>query len=540
MIEQEISMLRITQLKAPIEYDEELLTKKAAKALGVPAEKIQKLVIRRRSLDARKKPDIFYTFTVDVQLANEKTILKKCRNKSVSLAENVKYQYPMPGHQELITRPVVIGSGPAGLFCGLLLARCGYRPLLLERGESVEERTKSVEDFWNGKNALDPQSNVQFGEGGAGTFSDGKLNTMVKDRQGRNGFVLQTFAEHGADPQILYMHKPHIGTDVLKTVVKNIRQEIESLGGEIRFSSCVTDLFYKDQKITGIEINHEERIDCEVVIAAIGHSARDTFEMLSQKELRISPKSFAVGLRVEHPQEMINISQYGRNYPKALPAADYKLTAQVNGRGVYSFCMCPGGYVVNASSEEGRIAVNGMSYHAREGQNANSALVVTVTPEDYGGTDVLAGVRFQRKLEEAACREGKGNVPVQLLDDFVNNRTSKTLGTVTPNLKGSYTLSNLRNVLPEFISQALIGSIPEFDHKIHGYAMGDAVFSGVESRTSSPVRIWRNEDFCSDIEGFYPCGEGAGYAGGITSAAMDGMKCAEAVIAKYQRLKEFF
>lgn len=534
-----MNKIRISQIKLPVTYTEQDLKQASAKALHISAAQIKSLTIRKRSVDARKKPDIRYIFTVDVETAMDAhVLLKKQKSADISLAEDIVYQYPVPGSEPLPDRPVIAGCGPAGLFCGLLLARCGYRPLILERGEDVDTRTKTVENFWK-TGALKENSNVQFGEGGAGTFSDGKLNTLVKDHAGRNRFVLETFVKAGTDADILYVNKPHIGTDVLRTVVKNIRQEIEALGGEVRFGQQVTELSVKNGRLTGITVNGRETLDCSVCVLAIGHSARDTFALLEKKQIPMQAKAFAVGLRIEHPQEMIDFSQYGLRFGAGqLPAADYKLTGKLkNGRGVYSFCMCPGGYVVNASSEKESLAVNGMSYRARDSRNANSAIVVTVTPDDYPEKGVLGGVQFQRNLERFAYRAGEGNVPVQLFADFQKRQKSSSLGEVEPAIKGKWQLADLRAGLPAFLADSLEEGVLLFDHKIRGFARGDALFSGVESRTSSPVRILRGDNFTSPCaEGLYPCGEGAGYAGGITSAAMDGMKCAEAIVRKYCRL----
>ncbi|MDO4523214.1 MAG: FAD-dependent oxidoreductase, partial [Eubacteriales bacterium] len=468
-------MLRISNLKLPINYTEKKLRTAAAAALRIPEDAILKLTLRKRSLDARKKAELHYVIAVDVSVLKEEQILKKNKkNTHISIAKDVTYRYPQSGETALTHRPVVVGSGPAGLFCGLVLARCGYRPLVLERGEDVDSRTKTVEAFWK-NGTLNPQSNVQFGEGGAGTFSDGKLNTVVKDKDGRGRFVLETFVEAGADPDILYVNKPHIGTDVLKSVVKHIRQEIISLGGEVRFGTQMTDIEIHDGAVTGITINDREQIPCEVLVLAIGHSARDTFDLLTKKPLEMTAKSFAVGLRMEHPQAFINKTQYGTESPEYLGAADYKVTAKLSdGRGAYSFCMCPGGYVVNASSEEGRIAVNGMSYRARDGYNANSAIIVTVTPEDFGHEGVLGGVEFQRDLEHAAYKAGQGSIPIQLLGDFEKNQESTALGQVRPCTKGAWKLTNLRKALPEFLGDALVEGVHAFEKQIPGFAMPDA------------------------------------------------------------------
>ena len=439
---------------------------------------------------------------------------------------------------------MIIGTGPAGLFCGYHLARMGYRPILLERGAAVDERIQDVENFWNG-GELKSNSNVQFGEGGAGTFSDGKLNTLVNDKFGRNTEVLRIFVENGAPEHILYESKPHIGTDVLAKVVVNMRNAIISMGGEVRFHNLVTDVLYHENEdiskqlyaleIMDLSSDQKYTLETENAVLAIGHSARDTFETLLNRGFKMEAKSFAIGVRMEHPQEMINESQYGKGTPAHLPAAPYKLAVNLeNGRGVYTFCMCPGGYVVNASSEDGRLAVNGMSYSSRDGKNANTAVIVTVTPDDFGSDHVLSGMEFQRRLEERAYMEGQGKIPVQLFGDFKNNVSSDGPGEILPQLKGEYHWGNVRNIFPEDVAKSLEEGICLFDHKIKGYAREDAVLSGVESRTSSPVRILRNENLQSNIGGIYPCGEGAGYAGGITSAAMDGLKVAETISHTYR------
>lgn len=531
------AMIQVQQLKLPVGHKEEELLKALASKLHLRKEEILSWEVVKRSLDARKKPELFYSYVLNVQVKNQAAVLKR-KPKNTIPVEKKPYDPPRPLKKPPVLRPVIIGTGPAGLFAGLVLARSGACPILLERGDSVEERQRKVDAFWE-TGVLDTESNVQFGEGGAGTFSDGKLNTAVKDLSGRNGFVLQTFVNMGAPGEILYLNKPHIGTDMLRTVVKNLREEIRSLGGEVRFRSRVTDFFVKDGKITGVEINERERLSASQVILATGHSARDTFMVLKRKPLFMAPKPFAVGVRMEHPQSMMDESQYGRPRGTMLPAADYKVTRNLeNGRGVYSFCMCPGGYVVNASSEEGMLAVNGMSYHSRAGQNANSAMVVTVGPKDFGSDAILSGMEFQRKLERAAYQAGEGKIPVQLFDDFCSNQKSVCLGDVIPQNKGAWQFGNLREIFPAELSQSLAEGIRECEHLIPGFSRGDAVLSGVESRTSSPVRISRDENLESSIQGLYPCGEGAGYAGGITSAAMDGVKVAEKVLAHLYSLAE--
>lgn len=443
------------------------------------------------------------------------------------------YVFPKPGTLPLSHRPVVVGSGPSGIFCAWYLARAGYRPLVLERGEEAEKRRETVDRFWK-NGILDPESNVQFGEGGAGTFSDGKLNTLVKDSFGRNREVLKRFVEAGADPEILYQHKPHLGTDVLVDIVQTMRHQIEEMGGSFRFRAKATDLKIENGHLTGVEINHKEILPAEICVLAIGHSARDTFFILKDRGLTMEPKAFAVGLRVEHPQSIINEDLYGEKENPILGAASYKVTHTCqNGRGVYSFCMCPGGYVVNASSEEGHLAVNGMSYQARDGKNANSAVIVTVTPEDFPQEGPLGGIAFQRELEKKAWEIGQGKVPVQLFGDFCTHKPSRNLGEVIPCIKGDYILSDVRSVLPDEIGNSIEEGIHAFGKKLPGFDREDAVLSGIESRTSSPVRLVRDRDGLSNISGIYPCGEGAGYAGGITSAAMDGIKTAEWIASKY-------
>lgn len=527
-------MIRINQLKLAVDHTKEDLLAKAAKLLRIPVTEIQSYEIIKQSVDARKKEEIHYIYSIDIETKNEEAVIHRAKNVNVTLSVKKEYQFPESGTETMTNCPVIVGAGPAGLFCAIMLARSGYRPLLLERGEDVDKRRLAVDGFWNG-GSLNPNSNVQFGEGGAGTFSDGKLNTLVKDPVMRNRKVLELFVEFGADPSILYMNKPHIGTDVLSGIVKNMRKEIIRLGGEVRFNSLVTDILMKDGNISGIRVNEGEEIPVDTLILAIGHSARDTFHVLERRGVPMEAKAFAVGLRIQHPQEAINRSQYGAAVHEVLGAADYKLTHQCkSGRGVYTFCMCPGGYVVNASSEEGRLAVNGMSYHKRDGINANSALIVTVTPDDFGGGSPLAGIAYQRKLEEAAYLQGKGSIPIQLYGDFKNNCSSNTFGDVKPALKGGYEFTNMRDMLPDYISESIIEGVEVFERKIRGFRRQDAILAGVESRTSSPVRISRDEAFESRIRGIYPCGEGAGYAGGITSAAMDGLKVAEAIARRYK------
>lgn len=500
--------------------------------------------IMRRSIDARKKPELFYVYTVDVKVDESGNILKKLKTKKAAVVKPLDYQFPygnLSGKTKSSLRPVVVGCGPAGLFCALMLARSGLCPVLFERGEPVEQRMETVDRFWK-HGILNPDSNVQFGEGGAGTFSDGKLNTTIKDPDGRIRFVLKEFIRAGADPAILYDHKPHIGTDVLVNIVRNIREEIIHLGGEVRFNSTLTGIAaLENGGGYSLAINGQERaFTAEHVVLALGHSARDTFFMLHKLRLPMQAKAFAVGFRMEHPQKMINEAMYGKNCPYKLGAAPYKVTYKCkNGRGVYSFCMCPGGYVVNASSEEGMTAVNGMSYSSRDSANANSAIVVTVTPEDYSGDlqNPLAGIAFQRRIEQAAYECGNGSIPVQRFGDFCEGKRTEPCEEISPQCKGKYQVSDLRKILPGELNDSLIEGIHGFAGKIKGFDDPDALLLGVESRTSSPVRILRGENLQSshpDFSGLYPCGEGAGYAGGITSAAIDGIRVAEAVCSACQ------
>lgn len=529
-------MIRINQLKLPIDHTKEALWSKTAKTLKIPVKDIRSLKIIKQSIDARKKEEIHFTYCIDVETANETSVIHRAKNVNVTIAEKKEYHFPEPGTEKLLGRPVIIGAGPAGLFCGVMLARNGYRPLLLERGESVDIRREAVDQFWKG-GMLKPDSNVQFGEGGAGTFSDGKLNTLVKDPLMRNRKVLELFVEFGADPSILYINKPHIGTDVLSGIVKKMREDILHLGGEVRFNSRVTDFLMENGRLCGVMVGGKEQIQAGILVLAIGHSARDTFEILHKRGIPMEAKAFAVGLRIQHPQECINRSQYGTENNPILGAADYKLTHQCsNGRGIYTFCMCPGGYVVNASSEERRLAVNGMSYHKRDGSNANSALIVTVTPEDFGGVSPLSGIAYQRQLEEAAFLSSNGKIPVQLYADFKKNQLSKVFGDVKPAFKGLYEFVNIREFLPGYLSDSLIEGVEAFEGRIREFSRSDAILAGVESRTSSPVRIPRDKNFECSVKGLYPCGEGAGYAGGITSAAMDGVKVAEAIASRFERL----
>lgn len=545
-------MIRLSQLKIEIdkinpvtvEKEKEALIPYISKYLHVNQDRILSITLRKRSLDARKKENIQYIYTVDVELSEEEKFWKNLNEKphkkqnkrnqsNIQKAEIHRYNFKQTGIQKLNNRPVVIGFGPAGMFCALELARAGFNPLVLERGEAVEERIKTVEHFWK-TDELNSLSNVQFGEGGAGTFSDGKLNTLVKDPIRRNHKVLEELVRFGADGHILYQNKPHIGTDCLREIVKNIREEIIRLGGEIKFHSLVTDFVIEENKIKAIEVNHKQLIPCDAAILAIGHSARDTFKKLYERNIYMELKAFAIGVRVEHPQEMIGLSQYGKEYVN-LPAAEYKVTHQTRSkRGVYSFCMCPGGFVVNSSSEQGHLVVNGMSNSKRDEKNANSAIIVSVTPDDFSSNHPLSGVEFQRKWERLAYEMGGGFIPTQVYGDFKENKKSLGYGAILPNTKGAVSFANLRECLPDYVCEGIIEGIEAFDKKIKGFSNPETILCGVETRTSSPVRITRNESFLCNVNGIYPCGEGAGYAGGITSAAMDGIKIYEAIASVYK------
>ncbi|MBR1478018.1 MAG: FAD-dependent oxidoreductase [Lachnospiraceae bacterium] len=548
-------MIRITQIKLNIDEGRDELYFCVCRILKCKREDIKSLQVIRRSLDARRKPELYFVYTVLAVVKNEEELLKRISKgknaaNQVSRSAGTGYEFPYTLDRNIISeaeRPVIAGFGPAGMFAGYYLTLCGFKPVIIERGRQVDERERDVLDFWN-TGALNPESNVLFGEGGAGTFSDGKLNTLVKDKEHRGRAVLETFVKFGADESILYDYKPHIGTDRLKDIVKNIRNEIIRLGGEVHFECMLTGIKYENGGLTGIEIcekGNRRIIKAKRLILATGHSARDTYRMLFDEGLSMEAKPFAVGFRVEHPQELINRAQYGfssrENIERyeLLGAAPYKLTAHTkSGRGVYSFCMCPGGYVVNSSSEEGGLSVNGMSYSDRNGCNANSAIIVTVTPADYPDSSPLAGIEFQRGLEKKAYMLAKGRVPVQRYGSFKNaveksgTTNENAVGEFVefePSIKGAYEWCDLSGILTPEMNHAFIEGMEHFGGEIKGFNDSAAILSGVESRTSSPVRIVRDEGLNASVKGVFPCGEGAGYAGGITSAAMDGIKAAEYV-----------
>lgn len=504
----------ISDIRLPFTHTKDQLEHKIKQKCG--HQTIYKYEIRKKSIDARNKSNILYVYTVEVYIKKSEYVEKTILLDKIKEISSKK-------------RPVIVGTGPAGLFCGLYLAKAGLCPILLEQGKQVDERAADINDFWE-KRELNEMSNVQFGEGGAGTFSDGKLNTGISGALSKE--VLEVFARFGAGDDITYLAKPHIGTDVLRKVIVNMRNEIISLGGEFHFGSKMLDFATDGGKISKVTADKDYDTDC--LILAIGHSARDTFDLLDRKNIIMEPKPFSVGVRIEHPQKMINASQYGSENKK-LPAADYKLSEHLNNnRGVYTFCMCPGGYVVGATSESERVVTNGMSYRARDGKNANSALLVSVNPGDFANGRQLSGIDFQREIEKRAFLAGGENydAPCQLLGDFLNNKTSESFGDVEPTCKPGVKKADLTKVLPEFVCQGLKAAIPRMANKIKNFDLYDAVLTAAESRSSSPVRIVRNDDFQASIKGIYPAGEGAGYAGGITSSAVDGIKIALKIIEK--------
>jgi uncharacterized protein len=535
--------IRITNLRIPLNKDKDDLGPPVAERLRLGVPDVFDMRIARKATDARRKPNISFVYTVDVDVKAESKVLAKfTHDKDVTLKVSQPDVILQIGSIPLKHPPVVVGMGPAGLFAALWLAKYGFRPIVLERGRDVDSRARDVALFWQG-GELDPDSNVQFGEGGAGTFSDGKLTTRVNDP--RTNEVLQELIAAGAPPEIAYLHKPHIGTDQLRLVVKNIREKIIALGGKIHFLSKVTDIYMERQRVTGIEINGATRIPCDRLILGIGHSARDTYRLLYDRGVELEAKPISMGVRIEHPQKLIDVSQYGQTagHPR-LGAADYALVHHDKDtqRAVYSFCMCPGGKVVAAASELGGVVVNGMSNYARNSGIANSALVVAVNPDDYGTTNPLGGIDFQRAWEQAAFRVGGSNyhAPAQRLDDFFAQRTSADLKAgVASSYRPAVTPSDLHQCLPDFVTKTLANGLKDFGKKIRGFGGDDVIMTGVETRTSAPIRICRNDRFESvNTGGLYPIGEGAGYAGGITSAALDGLNAAIQIIQTFTKPRE--
>ncbi|MDP2759822.1 MAG: NAD(P)/FAD-dependent oxidoreductase [Sideroxyarcus sp.] len=524
-------MLRLTEIKLPLAHPADDLQAAILKRLGIAASELLTFSIFRRGHDARKRNGIVLVYTVDVGVRNEAALLAQ-NIPQVKVAPDMNYRFVAQAPQNLQERPVVIGSGPCGLFAGLLLAQMGFRPIILERGKEVRERTKDTWGLWR-QGKLNPESNVQFGEGGAGTFSDGKLYSQIKDPKFYGRKVLTEFVKAGAPEEIMYVSHPHIGTFRLVGMVEAMRHSMEALGAEIRFQRRVADIEIENGQVRGVLLANGEHIATRHVVLAVGHSARDTFEMLHKRGVYMEAKPFSVGFRIEHPQSVIDRARFGANAGNPLlGAADYRLVHHAsNGRSVYSFCMCPGGTVVAATSEEGRVVTNGMSQYSRNERNANSGIVVGITPQDFPG-DVLAGVEFQRKWESRAFELGGKSyaAPAQRVGDFLAGRPSTTLGAVIPSYTPGVNPTDLSTALPDYVIAAIREALPAFDKQIKGFAMDDAILTGVETRTSSPVRVKRGEDYQSiNIKGLYPAGEGAGYAGGILSAAVDGIEVAEAV-----------
>ncbi len=527
-------MIRISNVKLPLDHDDAALTDAILSHLSISAAQLQGYEIRRRGYDARNKRNIYLVYTLDVETSLNAQLLEKfAGHGSVKATPDMAYQCVAQAPVDLQQRPLVIGFGPCGLLAGLLLAEMGYKPIIIERGKEVRERTKDTFGFWRDKK-LNTESNVQFGEGGAGTFSDGKLSTQIKDPKQYGRKVLTEFVEAGAPEEILYVSKPHIGTFRLVSMVEKIRAKIISLGGEIRFSARVDELLIDNAQVTGITLADGETLRANHIALAIGHSARDTFQMLYDKQVHMEAKPFSIGFRIEHPQSLIDQARFGKYAGNPiLGSADYKLVHHCsNGRSVYSFCMCPGGTVVAAASEEGQVVTNGMSQYSRQERNANSAIVVGIDPSDYPGGP-LAGIDLQRQLERNAYLLGGENydAPAQKVGDFLRGADSTTLGSVIPSFKPGIKLTDLSSALPDFCIAAIREAIPAFNKQIKGFAQNDALLTGVETRTSSPLVIKRNQHDLQSINtrGLYPCGEGAGYAGGIMSAAIDGIKIAEAI-----------
>lgn len=527
-------MIRVQEIVLQLEEKEEKLPEQIAKKLKINVKDIKSYRIFKKAIDARKKDAIKWVYTVDLETTKDQMLLDK---KRATKTPKLAYTYVETGEEKLSHRPVVVGSGPCGMFAALILAQMGYKPVVIERGKAVEARVEDVQAFWK-EGTFDPKSNVQFGEGGAGTFSDGKLTTQIKNVRCHK--VLQELAAAGAPEEITYKNKPHVGTDILQTVVKHIRQEIERLGGEYRFETCLTGFETENGILKAVELNGSERLETEVCVLAVGHSARDTFEMLYDKAVDIEPKPFSMGMRIEHLQEWVNADQYGdATRSEYLGAAEYKLVHHCeNGRAVYTFCMCPGGYVVASASEEEMVVTNGMSEYSRNGRNANSAVLVNIGPEDFGTTHPLGGMYLQREFEKLAYTLGGSNykAPCQTVGDFLANEASTAYGCVVPTYEPGVHMTNLREALPSFMQDAVSEALVAFGRKMKHFAHPEALLTGFETRSSSPIRIRRHEDYMCNIKGIYPAGEGAGYAGGITSAGVDGIEVAEAIAKRYRPL----
>jgi uncharacterized FAD-dependent dehydrogenase len=528
------TMLRLTELKLPLDHAPEALRAAILQRLELADDQLVGFSIFKRSFDARKKHAMLLIYTLDIEVRNEAALLKKFRNdRHLAPTPDMDYNFVGQAPENLTERPIVVGFGPCGIFAALVLAQMGFKPIVLERGKAVRERTQDTWGLWR-KHTLNPESNVQFGEGGAGTFSDGKLYSQIKDPRHYGRKVLTEFVKAGAPEEILYVSKPHIGTFRLVGMVETMRHEIEALGGEIRFQQRVTDVLIEDGQIRGVVLASGETLHSSHVVLALGHSARDTFEMLHARGVHIEAKPFSIGFRIEHPQSLVDRARLGPNAGNPLlGAADYKLVHHAkNGRTVYSFCMCPGGTVVAAASEPGCVVTNGMSQYSRNERNANAGIVVGITPADFPGDDPLAGIALQRKLESRAFELGGGNydAPAQLVGDFLAGTPSTKLGSVEPSYQPGVHLTDLASALPDYAIEAIREALPAFEQQIKGFAMKDAVLTGVETRTSSPIRITRGDDYQSlNVKGLYPAGEGAGYAGGILSAGVDGIRVAEAV-----------
>lgn len=528
-------MIRVSGVRVPVAADDDEVLRIVARRLNVGTGRLGDLRVVRRSVDARRRGPLAFVLSVDVKVRDPAGILATLSgDPGIEPTPDTRYDPPAHGIAPMSSRPVIVGMGPAGLFAGLLLARLGYRPILLDRGDALEERVGAVDRFWS-TGALDPDSNVQFGEGGAGTFSDGKLTTRIRDP--RCALVTDELIRAGAPPEVAWSWRPHVGTDRLRAVIRTIRSTLLDLGAEVRFRAPVTDIGVEGARVTGVEVGGGEFLPASVVLLGVGHSARDTFAMLLRRGLPLAPKPFAVGVRIEHLQADVDKAQYRElaGHPRLGPAS-YQLAWQApSGRGAYTFCMCPGGMVVAACSEPGHVVTNGMSLHARDGRNANSALVVTVAPDDFGGDSPLAGVEFQRRLERLAHGSGGGGhvAPAQTVGDFLARRPSAGFGRIEPSFPRGTRPGDLSACLPGIVTATLREALPALDRRMVGFAAPDSVLTGVETRTSSPIRMSRDESCESPIAGLYPIGEGAGHAGGIVSAAVDGLRAAESIIARY-------